>query len=106
MFRTAKDWLSSRALISRLNQQIARYGFITELTIDSQHKRIRATGRLHGEKEDIRFECAKYTVATEGDSTWLQLRACSCDRVWLQHVLEDHVQFRAFPVPKFATILL
>lgn len=106
MFSAAKDALASKAARAFVNQQIARYGEVTSLKIDSHNKTIEAVCQLIGEREPITARLESYELHDAGDQKMLRIGSCTCDRLWLQNLLMDHARGRDIPVPGWAATAL
>ena len=102
----AKDLLTSRAARTYVNNVIARYGKVEDLTIDSKNRRGRAVVLLDGESSPVTVEILSYRVDAEGDRRFIQIETCRCSRRWLETLVIDHVQCRRFELPSWAAAAL
>src|SRR5258708_6546595 len=91
MFSAVKDRLTSKAAKAYLNNFIARYGRVEELTIDSKRNRIEVVCQLMGEADPIGVTIEKYELETEGAKKYIQVLDSSATRPWLQAVMRDHL---------------
>jgi hypothetical protein len=106
MFRAAKDALAGESARIYLNDLLARYGRLEALAIDSKKGSMELTCRLHGEAESITLHVGKYWIEQQGQTHTLRLADCRCSRVWVQNLLEDHVEKKSFPLPGWAATAL
>lgn len=106
MFAAAKDAIASQAARTYLNGQIARYGHVRELRIDSRAKTVAAVCELQGEAEQVVVRIDGYRLETEGEQRFVLVTACSCSRPWLENLLVDHVRGRRFKLPAWAAAML
>jgi hypothetical protein len=82
-----------------VNHYIARYGHMTELSIDSEQKIITATLQLKGEKEPLFVRLTRYDLQTAGDATTLTVGEVYLSREWMQVLAADFLQNKPLPVP-------
>jgi hypothetical protein len=106
MFNTAKDVLASRGAQTWVNTQIARYGQVQNLKIDSRHKTIEVTCQLNGEPTAVTLKILNYEVETEGAKTFLRATGFSCTRPWLQTLLTDLGPRHRIELPPWAAAAL
>lgn len=99
MFDAVKDSLTSRAARKFLAAKFARYGNLDDVRIDSRARRITLDLTLLGETAPTRIVVDNYLLTKVDGETHLTLTQCRCERPWLQHVLEDWVDGKSFPVP-------
>jgi hypothetical protein len=106
MFHAAKDALASQAARSFVNGMIQRYGEVRDLKINSKEKTVDIVCLLKGEPEPVRVRVDSYRIESEGNNRFIKIQACSCSRVWLQHLIEDHVSERRLKLPTWAAAAL
>jgi hypothetical protein len=102
MFNAAKDTMTSRAAQFYVNSQIARYGEVQKLKIDSRQKTVEVSCLLHGEPSPISIKVENYKVETAGDKKFFQATDISCTRPWLQNLLSDFAKNRRVELPGWA----
>jgi hypothetical protein len=102
MFSAAKDAITSRAAQHYVNNQIARYGEVQILKIDSRGKTVEVTCLLHGEPSPIVVKVENYRVDTDGGKKFFLATAISCTRPWLQNLLSDFAKDRRVALPAWA----
>ncbi len=85
-----------------VNHKIARYGSMTELSIDSEQKIITATLQLKGEKEPIQLRLARYRLQSDGPADTFTVEEVYVSREWMQALASDFLQNKAIAVPAAA----
>jgi hypothetical protein len=106
MFAAAKDAMTSKAAQAFVNQKIARYGEVKTLKLDSRNKTVEVVCQLIGERETVNVRVNRYEVIESGNQKRLKLGDCSCNRPWLQNLLNDFGRGREVPVPPWAASAL
>lgn len=106
MFRAAKDALAGKSARVYLNDMLARYGRLEDLRIDSKRGRMEMSCLLHGESEPLRIEIGRYVIEDRGGEKMLRLADCHCSRLWVQNLLNDYAEQKAFPLPAWAAAAL
>lgn len=106
MFAAAKDALTSKAAQSYVNQRIARYGEVRTLRLDSSKKTVEVVCQLIGERDPVTIRVSQYEVIETGGNKFLRIGACTCNRPWLENLLNDFGKGREVPVPGWAASAL
>jgi len=106
MFRAAKDAITSKAALHFFNKEMARYGKLLDLRIDSANKTVDVSCLLVGESEPITLRVDNYRVETEAGKNYLQASGFICNRPWLQSLLLDFAQHRRIELPSWAGTFL
>jgi hypothetical protein len=106
MFNAAKDLLTSKAARSYLNNLIARYGKVQELTIDSRNRRVRLVALLDGEVDAVTVDIDSYQIHSVGDKRLIEMQSCRCSRRWLETLLIDRARGQRFELPGWAAAAL
>ena len=106
MMNSIKDAMTAKAAQVYLNNQVARYGRLLALKIDSQRKTMEITGQLNGETAPVTVQVGRYVVEAVGGKTFLSIAEFSCSRPWLQNALEDFVKPRRVELPAWAATAL
>jgi hypothetical protein len=106
VFTAAKDAVASQAARTYVNGLIKRYGEVRELKIDSRAKTVSLVCELKGEAEPVAIRVDAYRIVAEGELRFVEITACTCSRVWLQHLLEDQVCNRRLKLPSWAAAAL
>jgi len=106
MISAIKDAVTSRAAQAFVNKQIARYGSVEDLKIDSGSRTVEISCLLHGEASPIHVKVENYAVESSGAKKFLTVTRISASRPWLQNLLIDHVQGRRVELPSWAAAAL
>ncbi|HEU5077691.1 MAG TPA: hypothetical protein VFT72_00665 [Opitutaceae bacterium] len=106
MINAAKDILTSKAARVYVNNLIARYGKVDELTIDSRNRRVRLVCSLDGESVPISIDVDGYRIQNEGAKRFVVVESCRCSRRWVESLLIDHVRGKKFELPPWAAAAL
>jgi hypothetical protein len=106
MFTAAKDAITSKTAQIFLNEQIARYGRVDQLRIDSGQKTLEVVCQLNGETSPIQVNVGNYVVTGDGAQKFIELSQYTCSRPWLQTLLEDYTAGRRYPLPGWAAVAL
>lgn len=102
VFSAAKDAVTSKAAQTFLNQRIARYGEVRTLRLDSKNKSAEVVCQLQGEPEPISIRVESYELRQRDGAVFVQLGRCTCNRVWLENLLNDFGRNREIPLPSWA----
>jgi hypothetical protein len=97
--RKLKDKTLSAGLMAYLNTQYKEIGAMLKLDIDSASKRIYLQTLLEGENEPIDVTIGRYELKEEGGNYTLALHDVKISRPWMQKLLADQLEGRAFPIP-------
>jgi hypothetical protein len=106
MFIAAKDALASQAARTFVNGQIARYGHVKELKIDSRSKSVAVVFELIGENEPVSVRVERYLIVSENGQLFMEIESCTCSRPWLQNLLADYACGRRLALPAWAAKVL
>ncbi len=106
MIHAAKDMIASKAARTYVNNLIARYGKVEELSIDSRNQRVRIICSLDGESVPITIDVDRYVIRDEGARKMVELESCRCSRRWIETLLIDYVKGRKFELPSWAAAAL
>ena len=79
---------------------------MTELSIDTNKKRVRARLELLGEKEPIDVEILRYSLKEKGETTYVTIEEATSSREWVTAALREFVVGQALPIPAKAGALL
>jgi hypothetical protein len=85
-----------------VNQKIARYGNMTELTIDAKQNLITATLQLKGEKDPIQLRLSRYHLQSDGVADTFTVEEVYVSREWMQALASDFLQNKPLAVPPAA----
>ena len=76
-----KTWFNS--------SQFGKYGFMTEIRIDTQKRTAHVTLQLRGEKEALDVNLRSYKLTSHDGKTLLELGKVETSREWLNLLIED-----------------
>jgi hypothetical protein len=106
VLRKAKDAAIAFTARVALNTKLRGIGEMTELSIDTKNKRVRARLHLVGEPEPIEIEITRYTLMQEEGATRLLIEEATASREWLDMALREFVVGQSLPVPEKAAAML
>lgn len=89
-----------------INRRLNSIGEMTELSIDTKHKRIWVRLELIGEKEPIEIEILRYNLKTEGETTRITIEEATASREWLTAALREFIVGQDIAIPPKAAALL
>ena len=89
-----------------INRKLRSIGEMTELSIDTQNKRVRARLELLGEKEPIDVEILRYSLKEKGETTCITIEEATSSREWLTVALREFVVGQDLALPAKAGALL
>ncbi|HOX58887.1 MAG TPA: hypothetical protein P5205_16685 [Candidatus Paceibacterota bacterium] len=101
-----KEAALQTAIKAYINQEIADFGVVTELAIDTSKRAMRAELELKGETSHIVISVEEYELSDQGDGVQLALRRVSASREWITAALRKYVAGRTFRLPDAARMLL
>ena len=102
MMNSVKDAMTAKAAQLYVNNQVARYGRLSALKIDSKNKTMDITGLLHGDNEPVVVRINRYAVEAVGSQAFISVKDFTCSRPWLQNLLEDFIRDRRAELPAWA----
>ena len=79
---------------------------MTELSIDTNKKRVRARLELLGEKEPIDVEILRYSLKEKGETTYITIEEATSTRDWVTDALREFVVGKDLPIPAKAGAVL
>ena len=79
---------------------------MTELSIDTQKRRVRVRLELVGEAEPIEVEITKYNLKNKDSGAQLTIEDATASREWLAVALREFVVGRTIDIPAKAVALL
>jgi hypothetical protein len=101
----SKDRLISARIKQELNGQLARYGEILDVKLNTREQSVEISVRLKGEPDPISIRVGKYSLVKENGELWLTIDAQTIEtsKEWLTLLLQDHAGRHRLPIPhKFA----
>ena len=94
-----KDGAFESAAKLYLNQKMASFGKVTQLSIDRDAKRIFIQAELNGEVSPISIEVGKYDLVERDGAAYVTARQMSASREWIGSALQQYVVGREFKLP-------
>jgi hypothetical protein len=104
----SKDRLISARIKHELNIQLARYGEVLDVKLNTREQSVEISVRLKGESNPISVRVGKYSLVKENGDLWLTIdsRTIEASREWLTLLLQDQAGRHRLPVPhKFAALV-
>ena|SRR5258708_6226446 len=95
-----KDASVSLILEKLLETQLARYGRLLELKIDSRQNSASVIVHLKGELEAVQVAVEEYELGQDDKGTFVTVKRARTSREWLTLVLEDFLLNKRFPLPE------
>jgi hypothetical protein len=89
-----------------INTRLRSIGEMTELSIDTKNKRVRARLELLGEKEPIDVEILRYSLKEKGETTYITIEEVASSREWLTVALREFVVGQDLALPAKAGAVL
>jgi hypothetical protein len=89
-----------------INAKLGFIGEMTELSIDTNNKRVRARLELLGEKEPIDVEILRYSLKEKGETTYISIEEATSSREWVTVALREFVVGQDLALPAKAAALL
>jgi hypothetical protein len=89
-----------------INATLRSFGEMTELSIDTTNKRVRARLELLGEKEPIDVEILRYSLKQNGEATYITIEEAISSREWLTVALRQFVVGQDIAIPGKAGAVL
>ena len=98
----SKDRLISARIKQELNLQIARYGQVLDLKLNTREQSVQLSISLKGEPDPVTVNIGKYSLIKENDQLWLTVdsRTIEASREWLTLVLQDQAGRQRLPIPQ------
>jgi hypothetical protein len=96
LMRGSKDTVLAFALRTLLNSRLSAIGKITELTLDTAHRRVQLRIALRGEQGRIDVAHLGYDIQHADGRDWLTLVDADASREWLTAALEQFAVGRSF----------
>lgn len=110
VFTHAKDAGASMAIEKWLARELAEYGDLQGLDINSREKKIELNILLKGEAEPVRLIIESYELVQPQDRPSVVVKQVSASRPWLQSLLRNFLVGQPVPIPdpyaKFARLVL
>lgn len=104
----SKDRLISAGIKQELNIQLARYGQVLDVKLNTREQSVELSMSLKGEPNPITVKVGKYSLIKENDQLWLTVdsQTIEASREWLTLVLQDQAGRQRLPIPqKYARLV-
>jgi hypothetical protein len=89
-----------------INTKLRSIGQMTELSVDTQNKRVRVRLELLGENEPIDVEILRYSLKEKGETTYITIEEATSSREWVTVALGQFVVGQDLPIPAKAGAVL
>ena len=98
----SKDRLISARIKQELNVQLARYGEVLDVNLNTREQSVEISVRLKGEPDPIKIRVGKYSLVKENGELWLAIDAQTVEasREWLTLLLQDRAGTQRLPIPQ------
>jgi hypothetical protein len=98
----SKDRLIGERIKQELNTQLARYGEVLDVKLNTRERSVQVSIKLKGEPDPIAVNIGKYELIKEDAQLWLTFASQSIEasREWLTLVLQDQAGRRRLPIPQ------
>jgi hypothetical protein len=98
----SKDRLISARIKQELNIQLARYGQVLDVKLNTREQSVELSMALKGESEPITVKIGKYSLTKENDQLWLAVdsQAIEASREWVALLLQDQARRQKLPIPQ------
>jgi hypothetical protein len=106
VFHRSKDATLAFTARVAINTKLRSIGEMTELSIDTKNKRVRARLELLGENEPIDVEIVRYSLKGTGEMARITIEEATSSREWLTVALREFVVGQDLPIPAKAAALL
>jgi hypothetical protein len=104
----SKDRFISARIKQELNVQLAKYGEILDVKLNTREQSVEISVRLKGEPDPIRIRVGKYSLVKENGELWLTIDAQTIEssKEWLTLLLQDQAGRHRLPIPpKYAGLV-
>lgn len=104
----SKDRLISERIKQELDIQLARYGRVLDVKLNTREQSVELSMSLKGEPNPITVKIGKYSLIKESGQLWLTVdsRTIEASREWLTLVLQDQAGRQRLPIPQKYTWLV
>ena len=102
----SKDAAAAFTARIAINTKLRSIGQMTELSIDTQNKRVCVRLELLGESEPIDVEILRYSLKEKGENTCITIEEVTSSREWLTVALREFVVGQDLAIPAKAAAVL
>ena len=106
VFYHSKDAAAAFTARIAINTKLRSIGQMTELSIDTQNKRVCVRLELLGENEPIDVEILRYSLKEKGENTCITIEEVTSSREWLTVALREFVVGQDLAIPAKAAAVL
>jgi hypothetical protein len=98
----SKDHLISARIKQELNIQLARYGEVADVKLNTRERSVQLSIKLKGEPDPVTVNFGKYALIKENGQLWLTVdgRTIEASREWLTLLLQDQAGRQRLPIPQ------
>ena len=98
----SKDRLISERIKHELNTQLARYGEVLDVKLNTREQSVQLCIKLKGEPDPVKVNIGKYALIKEDAQLWLTVDSQSIEasREWLTLLLQDQAGRQRLPIPQ------
>ena len=98
----SKDRFISARIKQELNVQLARYGEVLDVRLNTREQSVEIEIRLKGEPDPIKIRVGKYSLVKENAELYLAIdpKTVEASREWLTLLLQDHAGRQRLPIPQ------
>ena len=98
----SKDRLISARIKQELNTQLARYGEVLDVKLNTRERSVQLSIKLKGEPDPVTINIGKYALIKEDGQLWLTVDSQSIEasREWLTLLLQDQAGRQRLPIPQ------
>jgi hypothetical protein len=98
----SKDRLISARIKQELNIQLARYGQVLDVKLNTREQNAEFSMALKGESDPITVKIGKYSLTKENDQLWLAVdsQTIEASREWVALLLQDQARRQKLPIPQ------
>jgi hypothetical protein len=98
----SKDRLIGERIKHELNTQLARYGEVLDVKLNTREQSVRLSIKLKGEPDPITVNIGKYALIKEDAQLWLTVdsQSIQASREWLTLLLQDQAGRQRLPIPQ------
>jgi hypothetical protein len=104
----SKDRLIGARIKQELNVQLARYGEVLDVKLNTREQSVQLFVALKGEPSPTTVKIGKYSLMKENGQLWLTVdsRTIEASTEWLTLVLQDQAGRQRLPIPqKYARLV-
>jgi hypothetical protein len=98
----SKDRLISARIKQELSIQLARYGEVGDVKLNTRAQSLELSLNLKGETNPISVHIGKYSLTREDEELWLTIdsQSIQASREWMTLLLQDQAARHRLPIPK------